>query len=698
MSLSAVLNNAVSGLQVSQASLQLTASNVANVNTPGYARKVATQQTVVVGGNALGAEIAEIRRITDTFISREIRIAQSHTSHFDAMRLIHDRLQTVLGDPTSENSLSGRINKVFDNFASLPLDPASVPKRVSAIQELNSLGDQLNRIHTNVQDLRGIADQNLLEDVNTINESLNRISELNRLIKREVLAGREPGSLQDQRSQALETLAKVVDIRTYDLGDGEVAVTTLSGVTLLDANPRQLSYSSSGSVSAESTFTAITVHRVNPITGAIDPTGTPIEENIRAGSMRGWLDMRDTVLPDFAATVGELSQTLADRLNAIHNENTAYPPPSSMTGRQTGLAATDNHNFSGEATFYALDANQEITNQVTIDFGAIGPTINDVITAVNAGLGGDGTLAFSGGVMSLTAGGGATGIAIQQDATTPSSRGGRGFSHFFGMNDLVQANANSHFDTGFVGTNPHSFTGTVNLQFRGPNNDVALDTVVNFGALGASINDVITDLDTRFAGYADFSLNATTGELEITPTTAYSSYEVAVVSDSSNRASTGVSFSQMFGVSERFRINAARDFTVTADINAQPNRMALARVDATGSPAVTSANAEGALAFQNLGLDNVAFDDAGNLPGSTVNIANYAAQLLTNVSTLASNNRDMLEDRTALQNELAARRGEVEGVNVDEELANMMVYQTAYNAAARMVQAAQQMFEVLTNL
>ena len=44
---------------------------------------------------------------------------------------------------------------------------------------------------------------------------------------------------------------------------------------------------------------------------------------------------------------------------------------------------------------------------------------------------------------------------------------------------------------------------------------------------------------------------------------------------------------------------------------------------------------------------------------------------------------------------MAARRTSVEGVNLDEELANMMVFQQAYNAAARLMTTVQQMYDTL---
>src|SRR3546814_12653673 len=72
MSLSIALFNALSGLQVNQTALQVTSGNVANVNTPNYARKVHDQQNRVLGGIGVGVETAQIVRRIDEFPRRDL--------------------------------------------------------------------------------------------------------------------------------------------------------------------------------------------------------------------------------------------------------------------------------------------------------------------------------------------------------------------------------------------------------------------------------------------------------------------------------------------------------------------------------------------------------------------------------------------------------------------------------------------------
>ncbi len=52
----------------------------------------------------------------------------------------------------------------------------------------------------------------------------------------------------------------------------------------------------------------------------------------------------------------------------------------------------------------------------------------------------------------------------------------------------------------------------------------------------------------------------------------------------------------------------------------------------------------------------------------------------------------------AVRTEAVNRRQSVEGVNLDEELVRLTTYQQAFNASARMIQAAKELFDVLTNI
>ena len=70
MALNSIMNSALTGLFTSQSALSVTSNNIANVNTPGYAREVVVQEPIINGLSASGVKISGIERIVDQFLQR----------------------------------------------------------------------------------------------------------------------------------------------------------------------------------------------------------------------------------------------------------------------------------------------------------------------------------------------------------------------------------------------------------------------------------------------------------------------------------------------------------------------------------------------------------------------------------------------------------------------------------------------------
>ena len=178
--------------------------------------------------------------------------------------------------------------------------------------------------------------------------------------------------------------------------------------------------------------------------------------------------------------------------------------------------------------------------------------------------GADGTFSLGAtGAITFDATTAGEGVVIAQ-GTTPSDRGGRGFAHFFGMNDLMQSLVEPHFDTGFATTSAHGFgnTGITTIQLLGPNSESAVSFNLDFSTVGGTaVSDVLTSLNTGFSGFGTWALD-TVGALKFTPTAGFVDYSLNITSDTTNRSATGVQFSQLFGIGNRYRADAAQDVQV----------------------------------------------------------------------------------------------------------------------------------------
>ncbi|WP_417317165.1 flagellar hook-associated protein FlgK [Emcibacter sp.] len=699
MSINSILNTALTGLYVNQSALATTSNNVANVNTPGYARQVVHQEAFVTGTKAGGVKISGIERVVDQFLVRATYNANSQYGRYEVENVFQERLQSFLGRPDQNNSLAGDIGDVFEAISELALNPLSSILREDVLSSINRFGTDLNTLATTIQELRQDASNQIAESVNKVNALLERIDSLNPLITREVVSNGDAGSLLEQRAQALSELSDLVDITITDAGNGVISVTTSTGVSLVGQTGYRLVYNQPGLVTSSSTFEAITVHKINKLTGELSASSVKLNDDIQGGSIKGLLNLRDKELPEIAEQLGRLGAEFVDEVNRIHNENVAVPAPAVLTGNNVGLLGTDPHGFTGDAVFAITDADGNLVNSVTIDFDALaGGTINDVITAVNAGLGGAATLAITNGVMSFTAAVPGEGVSISQVAADPSERAGRGFSHYFGLNDLVEADVPAHFETGIVGTDNHGFTpgGTIFIELSNENGLPLADYTLTIG--GTSYNDLLTDLNASPLGtYATFSFSPE-GELLMTPFSAFGELSMHVKSDSTSRGATGISLSQFFGIGDEFVADAALAMKIKDHIDIDSALFATARLDQTavvGANALSIGDQEGVLALQDLQETVVHFTQAGGLATMDVNLGQYASSILADIGLRASLTEGYASDTQALADQLHQKNTDVSGVNLDEELSNMIIYQNAYSAAARIMQSAQDLYDSL---
>ena len=254
------------------------------------------------------------------------------------------------------------------------------------------------------------------------------------------------------------------------------------------------------------------------------PTPQPI--TINSGELRGLLDLRNTKLPGLSDQLGEFVSRTAQQFNAASNAASASPPPTSLTGRNTGLdLPTAISGFAGQTTVAITDSAGVVSKTVAIDFSSGTGTMSvnggaptaftaaTFLTSLNTALGASGSATFSGGALSISATG-TNGVAIDEGT---SQKAGQGFSQFFGLNDLVTATGLSTYDTGLAAGDANGFTpgDTITLQLSTPaGNPLRTVTVAVPPAGSPTVGDLITALNSSSTGvglYGVFSLDAQGG-------------------------------------------------------------------------------------------------------------------------------------------------------------------------------------------
>lgn len=705
MSLNAIMTSAYTGLNASQAALRTIANNIANVNTPGYARETVSFENIATGDGS-GVKISGIQRAADLFLERASYSAQGDAGRFAKLDIYHSRFQGLLGKPDSESSLSARIDRVFGSLTSVATDPSDSVRRQAVLSDIDSVLAQVRDLGDNLQQLRADASNEIAAGVAHVNDLLQRIGRINPLIVREKLIGGNIGPMQEQRDSALRELSQLMDISTSENADGSLYVATGSGVSLVDGKLRQLEYYSPATATSSTNFPPIAIMLVDSkAPGGLVDTRQTLEGELRTGELRGLIDLRDSDLPELGDTLGEMARLFMDSVNEVHSLNSSVPPPRVLEGRNTGLLAGDRLGMTGQTTIAVVDRSGVLVRKATIDFSAMPATatVADLVATINGALGGDASASFSNGALTLQASSLSNGIALGEVDASASSRGGVGFSQFFGLNDLVQASRPSFVETGFAGGDAHGFDagGTLNLELRDGHNRIVASHTLTVSA-GGTFNDLLTDLNspTALGNYVTFSLDAN-GAPAITPQPGQGQLDVRVISDSTNRGNTGLALAEVLLFGQGAKSAMTRDIALHPAYVRDPTRLALARLDTTGAvgdAVLGRGDQRGAEALRDLQQAALSFDAAGAVSASTVTLNQYAGFFLGDSAIKADRATTSASDAEALKTSVIKRRDDMTGVNMDEELSNMLVFQSSYGASARLMSTVRELYDVLISI
>jgi flagellar hook-associated protein 1 FlgK len=706
MTLSSIFNIANTGLLAAQTQLRVVSDNVANVNTPGYVRKIADQASVSSQGVGAGVSVERVRLATDRFLQAASMTASADSSRQGVRYELYDRIQSLFGDPGGDTSFFSQIDNVFSSFATMSDSATSTTLRQEALFKAGDLLDESKRISTQIQSVREDADTRIKTAVDKANSLLEQIETLNVDIARATATNGDATGAETTQAALIGQLSDLMDVKVSARSNGGVAIRTSSGQLLAGQGAAKLTYGPAGAVNAETTFNDIMI---------TEPGGQPrsFTDGLKSGEIKGLLDVRDIEAPAASERLGELMAHVADELNRAHNANSAVPAPTTLTGKNVGQSLeTALTGFTGATTIAVTNQAGVIQTQADIVFSGSTMTVNGVaatpatfLTTLNAQLGGAATASFNNGTLTLTATNTSNGVAIADSATSPSDKAGRGFSHYFGLNDLITTDRTSNYDVGLTATSQHGFTPgeTVTFRFSDETGTRLRDLTVAVPSGTGTMAELISALNNPVTGvgrYGSFSLDSTTGALTFkgsgTPPAVLS-----VAQDMTTQVPSGVSMSELFGLGGGVRTSRADGFSIRSDINTNPSKLALAQLNlaaVSGAVALSSGDGRGALALADAGQRAANFQATSGSAGGSQSITRYASDMSGDIGARAAAAKSRSESSDAIQTEAKARQTSYEGVNLDEELVLMTTYQQAFNASARLIQSAKDMYDVLLGM
>jgi flagellar hook-associated protein 1 FlgK len=643
-----LLGTAVSGLMAFQRQLATTGHNISNVNTPGFSRQnvqldARLPQFSGDGFIGNGVQITTVKRSYDDFLTSQVRTSTSANSQLQQFVQSASQVDNLLSDPRA--GLAPSLQSFFDAVQSLANDPSSTTGRQILLSQANALADRFHYLDARLTDLRNGVNISINTAVSEINNLANSIATVNdQIVKASSNAsGQLPNDLLDKRDQLIAQLAERVSVSTVPQDNGALNVFIGNGQTLVIGG---------------------TANTLAVVTNQYDATRfeigyqmggatSNISSSITGGTLGGTLDFRNQILDTTQNALGRVAIGISATFNDQH---------------QLGV---DVNGALGGNFFNPIDTTSSTSRVLTASAAVVSVSVSNASALTSS----DYRLDFNAGTYTLTRV--SDGVVVYPanaafpagpiDGLTFTLAGLPTPQPVAGDSFLIQPTRLGAKDIGVVLTDPARIAAAGPLRTGAATNGSGLPTNLGTGTISAGTVSNTTGLPLAAPATITLTFNSVTNLFAVVGgpggTIAYNPTTEGAGKTFTFAGFGGITFT-MAGTPQN-----GDSFVISNNTNAiGDNRNALALGDLRN--ALTLAN-------------------------STATYGHAYGQVVADVGTNTHRAQVNQNAQESVLKQATEARDSVAGVNLDEEAANMVRFQQAYQAAAQMIAVSNSVFQTM---
>lgn len=308
-----ILNIGITGMRAAQIGLMTAEHNITNATTPGYSRQRSVQSTNIAlqtgaGFIGQGVNVSTVERIYGEFLVAQTNQAQTSVSQLDTYYSQIKQIDNMLADPSA--GLSPALQDFFRAAQEVASNPSLLPSRQSMLSAGEAMMSRFHNIESRLGQMYEAVNGQISSTVATINSYATQIAALNgQITLSQAAAGQPANDMLDQRDNLITELNKLVKVSVAQEGDGAYNVFIGNGQQLV--------------VGKQTATIAATASNEDPsrIIVGLKTAGIiqQLPENlITGGSLGGFLAFRSESLDRAANELGRVASSLALTFNAQH--------------------------------------------------------------------------------------------------------------------------------------------------------------------------------------------------------------------------------------------------------------------------------------------------------------------------------------------------------------------------------------------
>jgi flagellar hook-associated protein 1 len=654
----------LTGLDAARKGLDVIGNNIANAATEGYHRQsieltpafARPDSGITIGG---GVSVEGVKRLMDTFLELEILNQQSTLGQVSQESETLSSVESAFGElstDTNDTGLNAAISKFFSSLSDLSAHPDSAVYQdevLSAGEEMTgqfrTLGNFLDSTESQIRQ----QSDTVVSQINTIS---SQIAELNGHIQDIEMGGSDANNLLDQRDQLINQLSQLAGVQTQQRDFGVVDVSVGGTPLVMGTTTTQL----------ETGLNSDGLLGITPA-GAYN-----YQTDIEGGQLGGLMTLYNTTISDIKGNLDTLARTLISQVNQCHCQGvgsdgsftqlTGWVMPNEvlsdcvppLNDGSFYIRVTDS---AGETKRYEIKVNPQ-----TDTLSSIASDISDNVPGLSASV--------SGGRLSIQAASGYKFDFLPAVLSSPTN---------------VLIDSGSHLSVTASGI----YTGTENLTFT--------FTVVGNGAVGndnLQLHVTAKDKDGNAVDIPVNTLNIGSGYAAGDQLDLGNGIKIAVGAgglhdgdkfDVNAYASTDTSgFLAAVGLNTFFSGTNASNIAIADSVSDSPGKIATS----LGADMTDNTNAARLAALADTGIS-----DLGSLtPGD------FYRRLVTDIGQQLSVKQNSKTNAEDLMQNLTNQQSEISGVDMNEEAAQMLVYEQMFQAMAKYLATVQTTLTSLFNL
>ncbi|MBB1361910.1 flagellar hook-associated protein FlgK [Shewanella sp. SR44-4] len=627
-----LLNIARTGVQASQAQLGVTSNNIANANTEGYNRQVATQSSLEsqrLGNNfyGTGTYVSDVKRVYNEFAARELRIGQTsmsaaETSYSKLSEL--DQIYSQIGKMVPEN-----LNNFFASINSVADLPTDLGIRTNSLSSAQQLAAGLNQMQSQ---LDGQVKQTNSQ-IESITTRINEISKELGNINLELMKSQDQDSqVLDKQDALILELSQYAQVNVIPLDTGAKSIMLGGSVMLV-----------SGEVSMSMGISTGDPYPNEPrINASIGDKTLNIDPSKLGGQLGALFSFRDDTLLPASTELGQLALGIADTFNEMQSKGFDL---NGDVGSDIFRDINDPLMASGRVGSHSTNSGTAAMSVNIDDVGALsGSTYQLSFTTAN---GYQLTDNQTGKVSNLTL----SGTQLTSSA---------GFSINVAGGPIADGDKFEIRPTAGAAGLKVVMTDPKGIAAAGP---TLTSASTNLGNTSVSLNS----MDSTVAG---FQVGSTiTFKLDTTTPTTYQAFNAAGTEIGTGPYSYSGNNINAFGM----------DFDITGSGTSNSFTFDLAFAEGNNNNAVEMAK----------------LSDVKLMNNGTGTLTSVFENTKLDIGSQTKSAEVRVGSATAIYQQASTRVQSESGVNLDEEAANLLRFQQSYQAAARIMTTAQTIFDTL---